>query len=61
VVAVPATAGLTAPLAADRTAVVAAAGVLARGTWQLSAGPGAIVTAWWLALRTDLDDARAEG
>ncbi len=58
--AVPPTAGLAAPLAADRTAVPAAAGAVARGTWQLSAGPGAVVTAWWLALRTDLDEPRAE-
>lgn len=59
--AVPAGDDLDAPLAADRTPVPGAAGGAARGTWQLTAGPGAVVTAWWLALRTDLDDAMAGG
>ena len=48
--------GLPAPLAADRAPVPGARGAVAAGTWQLGAAAGEL-TAWWLDLRTDLDDA----
>lgn len=49
--------GLPAPLAADRVPVPGARGAVAAGAWQLTAASGAVISAWWLDLRTDLDEA----
>jgi hypothetical protein len=42
----------------DGTIVASAAGTPAAGTWKLS---GADIRAWWLTVRTDLDEAAAKG
>jgi hypothetical protein len=45
-------------LLADGLVVESAAGTPAAGTWRLSGGD---IRAWWLAVRTDLDEAVAKG
>lgn len=54
-------ASLTAPLVADRQIVPGANATFAAGTWRLAASDGITITAWWLDLRTDLDDRDPDG
>ncbi len=48
--------GLSGTLTVDDQRIVSVAGGAAAGTWRLAAPPGTVVTSWWLALRTDLDE-----
>lgn len=48
--------GLPGALTVDDQPVAGAVGGVAAGTWRLDGPAGAVVTAWWLTLRTELDD-----
>lgn len=49
-------AGAPPPLTLDAVVVPGTRGTTAAGSWRLDPGAGAVVTAWWLALRTELDE-----